>query len=501
MRDEIVIINADEKESPSGEMSYEAMKFLSYQQQTGMKTVVMVLAYGKVGKTEACVKNILTYTDDTPYELWLIDNGSVENEILEFYKSVDYAAKKIIRITKNISAVFAMNAMMHAVTSEYFVFVNNDVIVTKNWLKNLLICAESNPKIGAVCPVSTNISNRQEETLGGFADLEEMQEKAAVFNQSDKNKWEERLRIVPTATLYRREAVDEVGVFDIGFQHDFGDDDYFFRMRRAGYQLIVSRDTFVHHNHEMKERDLSGMESRRFQRGKESFRRKYHGLDAWEDGANHVKEFYHYGDLEAAKEKRVSILGVDTRCGTPILDVKNKLKAEGYYDFAIDAFTTHLKYYIDLNSISDNTAHDNISNIISQYRGRKYQFTVLGEELNSYQKPGEVLLDLISLTAPGGILLFSIYNTDNIFEFLWQQGIIQEREDGEFRRMSYEDVVRILHDIPLKRLRIEFEAFQVTDEIKSFAEKRAYPGLLEGREERVQNLYIRKYWFWVQKNI
>lgn len=409
MKDEILIINADEKESPSGEMSYEAMKFLSYQQQTGMKTVVMVLAYGKVGKTEACVKNILKYTDDTPYELWLIDNGSVENEILEFYKSVDYAAKKIIRITKNISAVFAMNAMMHAVTSEYFVFVNNDVIVTKNWLKNLLICAESNPKIGAVCPVSTNISNRQEETLGGFADLEEMQEKAAVFNQSDKNKWEERLRIVPTATLYRREAVDEVGVFDIGFQHDFGDDDYFFRMRRAGYQLIVSRDTFVHHNHEMKERDLSGMESRRFQRGKESFRRKYHGLDAWEDGANHIVEFSHYGDLGTDRERQVQILGVDTRCGTPILDVKNKFKAKGYHNFDIDAFTTDVKYYMDLSSISDSVIHDNIAYILPAYRDKKYQFVVLGEAVNSYRKPEEVILDLLSLTEAGGVLLFPIY--------------------------------------------------------------------------------------------
>lgn len=499
MKDEILIINADEKEFPSGEMSYEAMKFLSYQQQTGMKTVVMVLAYGKVGKTEACVKNILKYTDDTPYELWLIDNGSVENEILGFYKSVDYAAKKIIRITKNISAVFAMNAMMHAVTSEYFVFVNNDVIVTKNWLKNLLICAESNPKIGAVCPVSTNISNRQEETLGGFADLEEMQEKAAVFNQSDKNKWEERLRIVPTATLYRREAVDEVGVFDIGFQHDFGDDDYFFRMRRAGYQLIVSRDTFVHHNHEMKERDLSGMESRRFQRGKESFRRKYHGLDAWEDGANHIVEFSHYGDLGTDRERQVQILGVDTRCGTPILDVKNKFKANGCHNFDIDAFTTDVKYYMDLSSISDSVTHDNIAYILSAYRDKKYQFVVLGEAVNSYRKPEEVILDLLSLTEAGGVLLFPVYNMDNIYEFLWEQGAMEERAAGTCQWMPYEEVINILRSIPIKKLDINFEPFPITEQIRVFAEQRAYPGVKNGREERIQNLFVRAYWFWVQK--
>ncbi len=500
MKEQIVIINTDNKESPSGETNYTAMRQIAYQQQNERKVTVIVLAYGKIEKTKICVQNILKYVDDTPFELWLIDNGSVENDILEFYKSIDYESKKIIKITKNISAVFAMNAMMHSVTSEYFVFVNNDVIVTRNWLKNLLICAESNPKIGVVCPVSTNISNNQDETLGGFDDLEEMQVKAAEFNKSNPKKWEERLRIIPTATLYRREIVDEVGVFDIGFLHDFGDDDYFFRVRRAGFQLIVCRDTFVHHNHNILERDISGLEKKRSQIGREAFQKKHLGLDAWEDGANHIKEFYHYGDLGNKKWEQICILGVDTRCGTPILDVKNKLKAEGYFDFMIDAFTTDLKYYFDLNSISDYVVHDNISTVTSQFRDKKYQFIMLGEALNSYQKPVEVLLDLMSLTASKGILLFHIYNTDNIYEFFWQQGLINERISKNYQRISYDDIINELKEIPLKKLDIDLQAYPVTDEIRNFTDQMAYISLEEGREERVQNLYIKEYWFWVQKD-
>ena len=500
MKEQVVIINTDDKESPSGETNYTAMRQIAYQQQNERKVTVIVLAYGKIEKTKICVQNILRYVDDTPFELWLIDNGSVENDILEFYKSIVYESKKIIKITKNISAVFAMNAMMHSVTSEYFVFVNNDVIVTRNWLKNLLICAESNPKIGVVCPVSTNISNNQNETLGGFADLEEMQVKAAEFNKTNPKKWEERLRIIPTATLYRREIVDEVGVFDIGFLHDFGDDDYFFRVRRAGFRLIVCRDTFVHHNHNMLERDISGLELKRSQMGREAFQKKYLGLDAWEDGANHIKEFYHYGDLRNKKWEQIGILGVDTRCGTPILDVKNKLKAEGYFEFMIDAFTTDLKYYFDLNSISNYVVHDNISTVISRFRDKKYQFIVLGEDLNSYQRPVEVLLDLMSLTASKGILLFHIYNTDNIYEFLWQQGLVNERGSEKYQRISYEDIIEALKEISLKKLDIDFELFTITDDIRSFAEQAAYMGLKHGREERVQNLYIREYWFWIQKD-
>ena len=288
MKEQITFIDTEGMERPSAEMDYNQVRRTIYQQTT--KVIVIVQAYGKIEKTKRCVENILRYTKEIPFELWLLDNGSEENDILEFFKSVDYEPKKIIRITKNITGVFAVNRLIHQLTSEYFAIVNNDIIVTKNWLKNLIICMDSDPKIGAACPVSTNISNNQLEVLEGFSDLEEMQKKAARFNKSDKRKWEERLRIIPTAMLFRREMLDDIGVFDVGFVHDFGDDDFFFRARRAGYQLIVCRDTFVHHDHNMMERDISGLEMKRSQMGREAFQKKYQGLDAWEDGAHHNVE-------------------------------------------------------------------------------------------------------------------------------------------------------------------------------------------------------------------
>ena len=68
------------------------------------------------------------------------------------------------------------------------------------------------------------------------------------------------------------------------------------------------------------------------------------------------------------------------------------------------------------------------------------------------------------------------------------------------QRISYEDIIEALKEISLKKLDIDFELFTITDDIRSFAEQAAYMGLEDGREERVQNLYIREYWFWVQKD-
>lgn len=68
--------------------------------------------------------------------------------------------------------------------------------------------------------------------------------------------------------------------------HDFGDDDFTFRVRRAGYKLILCRDTFVHHDHNQEA--LPPERLAISQRSREFFREKYFGVDAWEDTGNYI---------------------------------------------------------------------------------------------------------------------------------------------------------------------------------------------------------------------
>lgn len=498
MKEQIVTINTEKMERPPRGISYSDVKNMMYQQSENT-LIIMVQAFERCEKTRMCVESILKYTKKIPFELVLLDNGSQDGETFEYFKSVEYEPKTIMRVTKNITGVFAVNTVIRMLKAKYLVIVNNDVIVTENWLDNMLKCAESDEKIGIVCPVSTNISNRQEEDLGGFSDLEEMQKKAADFNVSDWRKWEERLRIIPSATLFRMEIFDEAGLFDVGFVHDFGDDDFSFRVRRAGYKLIVCRDTFVHHNHYMQERQLDGWENERCQLGKIDFQRKHNGLDAWEDGANHIVEFPHFQELNLAKDTEIRILGVDTRCGTPILDVKNQLKLAGYSKFSMDAFTTEIKYYIDLQSMCEGVEHDNISNILSKYRDKKYGAIVLGEAINQYDKPLEVLMDLVALLDKQGVLICNLYNTDNIYEYLWQQGLLQQRQPQKHKNISYEEMIEKLRTVLLNKLDIKCTIHPIQNEICEYVNNTAYASMEKGREERIQNLYVKEYWFWIQK--
>ena len=179
-----------------------------------------------------------------------------------------------------------------------------------------------------VNPVSSNTSNLQDVGLT-FKSYQEMQAKAGRFNRSDPHKWEDRQRLITLGTLYRKEVLLAGGwpLSDMGFFHDFIDDDVTFKIRRLGYRTVLAGDTWICHDHDL--RSGEGKDPVEFQQsltiGRENFREKYFGVDAWEDVNNYYIPYLKHFPPPSIKTS-ARALGVDVRCGTPILDIKNWLR-------------------------------------------------------------------------------------------------------------------------------------------------------------------------------
>ena len=407
----MIIINSDNLEKPLPELHYKkARAYICGEENNGVSIVVQ--AYGRLEKTRNCVKSILEYTRGE-YDLVLMDNGTADNELIDFFESVERRKKQIIRITKNITGVYAINNVLRRLNTKYIAVVNNDIIVTEGWLDNLLTCAESDDNIGMICPASTNVSNYQQENLGGFNNSEEMQMKAALFNKSNPAKWEEKIRLIPTAALYRREVFDTVGLYDAGFMHDFGDDDFTFRVRRAGYKLILCRDTFVHHDHNQEA--LPPERLAISQRSREFFREKYFGVDAWEDTGNYIN--FTFENIDITNKNGKSILAVDVKCGTPVLEMKNYCRSYGADVLYSKVYTSDIKYYADNISIADEVICGNPETLISS-ENNKFDFIIVGRPLNSYNNPFGFLKNLISKLSGSGYIIFCVRNANDARSFL-----------------------------------------------------------------------------------
>ncbi|RCX16884.1 GT2 family glycosyltransferase [Anaerobacterium chartisolvens] len=411
---EVIVKNTDSKTGPAaGDSLYstrENMLSATLEDNAPLVSIVLIGFNNLEQHTKTCIECILKYTGDVDYELIMVDNGS-SDETLEYFKQVPYARKRIIHITKNLGAFYGSRSGLELAAGAYIVGIANDVYVTQNWLSNLLKCAISDKSIGMVGPVSNNVSNYQSIDLC-FNGIADMQEKAAQYNISCPAQWHERIRLISPIVLFKKTCLDMIGTYDYGFLHDFADDDITFRVRRAGYKAVLCRDVFVYHaGHTSGQSFEQYRES--LQKGRTVFNNKYYGIDAWNDVNNYELTMTALIDpVQSIEAACTNVLGIDVLCGTPLLEVKNKLRSGDVCNVRLSAFTSDAKYWLDLNTIcSGKVAVDRLQYLSEHFNADRFDYIVLGKPVNTYSDPYRLTSDMLSLLKDGGHLLMKLTNT------------------------------------------------------------------------------------------
>lgn len=375
---------------------------ISFSEYKPERLTILVQAYGRLDKTKKCVANLLKYAPSAPFDLILEDNGSESNDIINFYKTINYPRKYIVRIEKNHSAPHGLNKIIRFVDTKYLILINNDTYVMPNTLDNLIKCADSDERIGMVASVSTNVSHGQQEDLGGFFDEDEMIAKAKKFNVSNNLLWEERMLLIPLTTLYRSKVFSKIGLYDEDFQHDFGDVDISFRIRRAGFKLMLCRDSFVHHDHLQIERENDYF-YKLANDGRKLFNEKYHGIDEINDTRS-ISKILKQLHREETKTKK-KILVIEPCCGTSVLDIRNYYRKQGITDVESYTFSTKAKYYQDLISVADNVVVDRIDFLSEYFEPKTFDMVVLCKNIDDKEQYKQIEVQLKSYVNDTGIFI------------------------------------------------------------------------------------------------
>lgn len=203
------------------------------------KTSIIIPTHNGRELLKDCVYSIKQHTDQ-PYEIIVLDNGSTDGT-LDFCRQEQIT---FISLPSNTGFPIACNKGLRIASGDALLLLNNDVIVTKNWLTNMLACLYSAEDIGIVGPLTNYASGRQQVDLP-FTNVEDMTHQ---LNEPDASKWIQVDRIVGLCFLFRRELMERVGLLDERFSPGhFEDDDYCYRARNAGYKLQISGDVFVFH--------------------------------------------------------------------------------------------------------------------------------------------------------------------------------------------------------------------------------------------------------------
>jgi len=502
MADNIIIINTDGLTAPSagnGIWENRANNYFQYELEGVPTCSILVQGYNRLNKTKYAVECVLKYTQDVDYELILVDNGS-DDGTFEYFKSIEHENKTIIRVTNNIGSGFPFETVKKIYKGKYLAAVSNDVYVTKNWLSNIIKCYESDPRIGYACPASSNVSNFQEIEFE-FSSFEDMQQKAALYNKSDPSKWEERMRAISILSVWARPVLDIVGSFDPAYIHDFGEDDMAIRLRRAGYKIMVLKDTWICHDHDF--RNAEDKDPIAFQKSIESgravYREKYHGIDPWDDVNNYELILLDSLNDINLPDGTIRSLCVDVKCGTPILEIRNVLRRQGITDVESFAFTAQAKYYLDLKTTDAKVECDRIDYIQSKYADNTFDIIVLGEPLNTYNEPVTLLQRLYNFLKPGGILLFKLRNTDDYKTFLRTVGLITQSDPDMPACISPEDILNVLKLFGGKDILINIEPYNLSKDDVAYLTGRLNQISQSGIDEEIMRLCAENFAFKVVK--
>lgn len=193
------------------------------------------------------IESILKLTDMDTYELIIIVNGNDQSAKDYLGQQTDI---KLILCEENNSIAERLNLGMKIAKGDSLLFINNEVIVTRNWLCNLTRALFGEKNTFAVIPAS-NINCGEE---CNYSDNDGLQIFASKYNSLNENKWRTIIRNDGSCLLTKRSIIEKIGEFDIRFtKTKFVYDDYFFRIRAAGGTVLLCSNAFVHQSVEGQE--------------------------------------------------------------------------------------------------------------------------------------------------------------------------------------------------------------------------------------------------------
>jgi len=178
--------------------------------------------------TQVCLDSIIKYTK-IPYELILVQEGE-DKEITRLLKSY---TDNFVQNKKPLGFAGAMNTGLGLAKGNYCCFLNNDTVVTPDWLYPILDVFKKDKRVGLISPVYTEMVEWQKTS-------KESEKDYIYVDGAD--------RLKGVCFVVPKQVIDKVGKWDERFGMGGGDDnDMCLRIKKAGYELAVARKSYIYH--------------------------------------------------------------------------------------------------------------------------------------------------------------------------------------------------------------------------------------------------------------
>lgn len=361
------------------------------------KTSIILLTYNRLDDTALCIESIRSNTPAGSYEIIVVDNHSTDGTTEWLQEQTDI---RLIQNQTNRGFPAGCNQGIQIAQGENdILLLNNDTVVMPNWLQNLRQCLYSREDVGAVGPVTNYCSNGQQIEINR-AKESSLLSFARKFNYA-KPDYERKIKLVGFCLLVKRAVVKEVGLLDERFfPGNYEDDDYSFRIQRAGYRLLLSKNTFIYH----KGSASFGKDPGAYQTALEANAKKFE--KKWGFNANY-STFVRYDILalmQLEKKNPFRVLEVGCACGATLLKIKERFPNAEIYGIECNTASAAIASgFADVKSLDIEQAQ-------LDYDIQSFDYILFADVLEHLRDPGRVLRKMKPYLKANGAMIASIPN-------------------------------------------------------------------------------------------
>lgn len=215
---------------------------------------IVILNWNTSKDTIECLKSIKrqSYKD---YEIVLVDNGSASEDFSTLKSYVDNSGRKtrLFRLRKNEGFTGGSEYGLKKSRGNYMLFLNNDTIVDKNLVKELLAPFKKNKNVGATVPKLLFYKDGNTDILqhGGsrITYYGMIVDEGIGKNDSPRFNLEKEDECITGACfMVSRKVFDELDEGFCRFYFTYFEEvDLSWRMRSAGFKIIYAPKAVVYH--------------------------------------------------------------------------------------------------------------------------------------------------------------------------------------------------------------------------------------------------------------
>ncbi len=262
-----------------------------------------------------CLKYLFLYTKGIDYEIIILSPknniDSLVSELLHKNKS----HKVTMRPFSEENSVVEINNVLKETESSYVVLLNTSVVVTKNWLRNLMKCMEKEENVAYVGSLS-NVGIEGQKFDTPIKELDTIFSIAEKNNILDESKWYECIVMAPAVSLIKCELLKIIGYLDTQFSDEYLIYDICLRAYHKGYKNIMCFDSLVYVD-EVEHIPTNYFQNSKKETNASKFQKKYDGIKV--DELNHT-EFRNFNILQKVVQdiNEITVLGINVTCGIPV---------------------------------------------------------------------------------------------------------------------------------------------------------------------------------------